>query len=160
MNWLLERIRNFRLDEVEWNTSTFIKLGIGIVGAVAVIWIVQTIVGFFLGLLPWALLAGGIYLAYRILTSRDEDVLPKTQRKNRNIQQERYDAAIQDTTNIEEQPIVKSEVVEETTTTNDEDELIQPDLSRLEEKEHEEPQITDDVMAQIEARRQRLLGED
>jgi len=34
----------------------------------------------------------------------------------------------------------------------------QPDISRLEEKEKEEPEVTDNVMAQIEERRRRLHG--
>ena len=38
------------------------------------------------------------------------------------------------------------------------DDLVQPDISRLEEKEKEEPQINDDVIAQVEARRRRLHG--
>jgi len=36
------------------------------------------------------------------------------------------------------------------------DDLVQPDISRLEEKEKEKPQVTNDVLAQIEERRRRL----
>ncbi len=36
------------------------------------------------------------------------------------------------------------------------DDIIQPDISRLEEKEKEEPQVTNNVLAQIEERRRRL----
>ena len=36
------------------------------------------------------------------------------------------------------------------------EDVVQPDISRLEEKEKEEPQINDDVIAQVEARRRRL----
>jgi len=36
--------------------------------------------------------------------------------------------------------------------------LEQPDISRLEEKEKEEPQVTNNVLAQIEERRRRLQG--
>lgn len=39
-----------------------------------------------------------------------------------------------------------------------EDDLVKPDTSRLEEKEKEEPEVTDNVMAQIEERRRRLHG--
>lgn len=39
-----------------------------------------------------------------------------------------------------------------------EDDVVQPDISRLEEKEKEEPQVNDNVMAQIEERRRRLHG--
>ncbi|MDE2821142.1 MAG: hypothetical protein OXI40_15530 [Chloroflexota bacterium] len=38
------------------------------------------------------------------------------------------------------------------------DDVVQPDISRLEEKEKEEPEVTDNVMAQIEERRRRLHG--
>ena len=38
------------------------------------------------------------------------------------------------------------------------DDIIQPDISRLEEKEKEEPQVTNNVLAQIEERRRRLKG--
>ncbi|MCY4020128.1 MAG: hypothetical protein OXG39_12045 [Chloroflexi bacterium] len=38
------------------------------------------------------------------------------------------------------------------------DDVVQPDISRLEEKEKEEPQVNDNVMAQIEERRRRLHG--
>ena len=36
------------------------------------------------------------------------------------------------------------------------DDVIQPDISRLEEKEKEEPEVTNNVLAQIEERRRRL----
>ena len=36
------------------------------------------------------------------------------------------------------------------------DDIIQPDISRLEEKEKEEPKVTNNVLAQIEERRRRL----
>ncbi|MCY4539305.1 MAG: hypothetical protein OXE52_13890 [Chloroflexi bacterium] len=38
------------------------------------------------------------------------------------------------------------------------DDVVQPDISRLEEKEKEEPEVNDNVMAQIEERRRRLHG--
>ena len=38
------------------------------------------------------------------------------------------------------------------------DDLVQPDISRLEEKEKEEPKVTNNVLAQIEQRRRRLQG--
>ena len=38
------------------------------------------------------------------------------------------------------------------------DDVIQPDISRLEEKEKEEPEVTNNVLAQIEERRRRLQG--
>jgi hypothetical protein len=38
--------------------------------------------------------------------------------------------------------------------------IEQPDISRLEEKEKEEPQVTNNVLAQIEQRRRRLQGGD
>lgn len=38
------------------------------------------------------------------------------------------------------------------------DDLVQPDISRLEEKEKEEPTVNDSVRAQIEERRRRLHG--
>lgn len=38
------------------------------------------------------------------------------------------------------------------------DDLVQPDISRLEEKEKEEPTVNDSVRAQIEERRRRLQG--
>ena len=38
------------------------------------------------------------------------------------------------------------------------DDVVQPDISRLEEKEKEEPQVTNNVLAQIEERRRRLQG--
>ena len=38
------------------------------------------------------------------------------------------------------------------------DDVVQPDVSRLEEKEKETPRINDNVMAQIEERRRRLHG--
>ncbi len=37
-----------------------------------------------------------------------------------------------------------------------EDDVVQPDMARLEEKEKEAPQVTDNVLAQIEERRRRL----
>ena len=40
------------------------------------------------------------------------------------------------------------------------DDVIQPDISRLEEKEKEEPEVTNNVLAQIEERRRRLQGGD
>ena len=38
------------------------------------------------------------------------------------------------------------------------DDVVQPDISRLEEKEKEEPEVTNNVLAQIEERRRRLQG--
>lgn len=38
------------------------------------------------------------------------------------------------------------------------DDVLQPDISRLEEKEKAEPEVNDSVMEQIEARRRRLQG--
>lgn len=38
------------------------------------------------------------------------------------------------------------------------DDVLQPDISRLEEKEKAEPEVNDSVMEQIEARRRRLHG--
>lgn len=38
------------------------------------------------------------------------------------------------------------------------DDVVQPDISRLEEKEKAEPEVNDSVMEQIEARRRRLHG--
>ena len=38
------------------------------------------------------------------------------------------------------------------------DDVVQPDISRLEEKEKEAPRVNDNVMAQIEERRRRLHG--
>ena len=38
------------------------------------------------------------------------------------------------------------------------DDVVPPDISRLEEKEKETPEVTDNVMAQIEERRRRLQG--
>ena len=38
------------------------------------------------------------------------------------------------------------------------DDVVQPDISRLEEKEKETPQVNNNVMAQIEERRRRLHG--
>lgn len=40
------------------------------------------------------------------------------------------------------------------------DDLVQPDIARLEEKEKEEPQINNNVRAQIEERRRRLQGSE
>lgn len=40
------------------------------------------------------------------------------------------------------------------------DDVLQPDISRLEEKEKEEPTVNDNVRAQIEERRRRLQGGD
>ena len=40
------------------------------------------------------------------------------------------------------------------------DDLVQPDTSRLEEKEKEVPKVTNNVLAQIEERRRRLQGGD
>jgi len=41
-----------------------------------------------------------------------------------------------------------------------EDDVVQPDMARLEEKEKEAPQVTDNVLAQIEERRRRLQGSE
>ncbi len=40
------------------------------------------------------------------------------------------------------------------------DDLVQPDISRLEEKEKEVPKVTNNVLEQIEERRRRLQGGD
>jgi len=40
------------------------------------------------------------------------------------------------------------------------DDVVQPDMARLEEKEKEAPQVTDNVLAQIEERRRRLQGSE
>lgn len=58
---------------------------------------------------------------------------------------------------LENNPKGKTEYKDSEVVINEED-IELPDLSRLEEKEKEEPEVTDNVLAQIEERRRRLQG--
>lgn len=135
-----------------------IKIGLGIAAAIVVIAILSFVFQIAMTLAPFAILAIVAYFGYRWLSSRKpEKVL--VEEKTEAVQQQRYEEnlASANRTRTESRPTVVIADANEVEKTGFGE---APDISRLEEKEKEAPQITDDVRAQIEERRRRLGMDD
>ena len=160
----INRVRKFDVQKLEWW-----QIALGIAGAIVALYVVFQIIRFLFTLVPIALAVLGIYFVYRWLSSRSEE-LPEEATKSKNEREvDQAVATVQANQTGEIQP--------EAAATQDDDENLavkqvvnpetgfkEPDISRLiereEEKMREADKVTEDIMAQIEARRRRLRGED
>ena len=186
------------------NRDKAIKLAIVVIGTLAALAVMSTLVQLIQTVLPFLIVAAGIYIGYRWVLSdsaaptADEveeqargifsrfrktrqavettmkvgetlnDLQPKKERRHRRRQKadavvageaskaaDKSDAAADIKQKLESEPKGKIEF-QDSDVIISKDDLVQPDISRLEEKEKEEPQVTNNVLAQIEERRRRL----
>jgi hypothetical protein len=165
----INRVRNF-----DYRDLTPTQIVLGIAALVVGLWIVAQVVNLVLTLAPIAIAGLALYFVYQWLSSRSED-LPEEATKSKaqakvdealaNIekaesaqQSEATEAAARATVATEDTPERRLEVEQ---VVNPETGFKEPNISRLiereEEKMREQDKITDEVMAQIEARRKRLL---
>jgi hypothetical protein len=183
---LYERIRNFDVRKL---TTT--QIVVGAAAFIIAIFVIWQVVRIALLLFPIALGVLGLYLAYRWLSSKSEEIPAEmTKSKNQKIVEEamaNVQAASKAPDNKKIEAVAPTaEVIEEEAVNNlsfeamdaeeDEDKLVvkqvinpetgfkEPDISRLIEREQEKlkeaDRVNDEVMSQIEKRRQRLLGKD
>lgn len=177
-----ERIKRFDFREL-----TFTQIFFGITGILVALWIVGQILSFILGILniigPLALLSMVLFMGYRWSQSRVEE-LPDEMKKSKkerevdeaiaNVQQHLKDTGQEEDAD-EDNRIEVSQAEEVVVEQSEEDNLLikqvvnpetgfkEPDITRLieheEEKLKEADKVNDDIMAQIEARRNRLKNQ-
>jgi len=175
-----------RLKRFDFKELTFTQIFFGITGILVALWIFGQILSFILGILnivgPLALVSMVLFMGYRWSQSRAED-LPDEMKKSKkqrkvdealaNVQANLDDSKQADTS--DDNRIEVSQAEEVTVEIAEEDNLVvkqiinpetgfkEPDLSRLIEYEEaklkEADQVNDDIMAQIEARRNRLKNQ-
>lgn len=158
---LLNRIRNFDVRKL---TPT--QIIIGIAALIIGLWLVGQIIGILTSLVPIAILVVILYFGFRMLSNRseaaDEAVVVD--------QAETVQANVTEITDTETAPAqAEAEEADAEVSVrrlrvepkiNPKTGLPEADLSRLEELENETKRVTDDVMAQIEERRRRLMKGD
>lgn len=173
---ILNRIRKFDPREL-----TPAQIALGVVALIVVLAVLNFILSLANTLLPIALIGGAVYFGYRWMNSRSE-ALPEQKSKSQKVVEEaannrqkaqqkaepervvmtveddtRADAAAQEATEAKKPLMVEQQI-------NPETGFKEPNIERLVEKEQEKmaemDRVNDDVMAQIEARRKRLLGKD
>ncbi|MGB7342150.1 MAG: hypothetical protein WBC91_24855 [Phototrophicaceae bacterium] len=175
-----------RLKRFDFKELTFTQIFFGITGILVALWIFGQILSFILGILnivgPLALVSMVLFMGYRWSQSRAED-LPDEMKKSKkqrkvdealaNVQANLDDSKQADTS--DDNRIAVSQAEEVTVEIAEEDNLVvkqiinpetgfkEPDISRLIEYEEaklkEADQVNDDIMAQIEARRNRLKNQ-
>lgn len=156
---LLNRIRNF-----DYRKLTPTQIIIGIAALIIGLWLVSQIIGILTSLVPIAILVVILYFGFRMLSNRseaaDEAVVVD--------EAEMVQATVTEITDTETAP-AQAEAEEAEVNVrhlrvepkiNPKTGLPEADLSRLQELENETKKVTDDVMAQIEERRRRLMGGD
>lgn len=168
LEWI-NRIRN--LDPRKWKPwQIVLAIALTIVG----LWLLSFIFSLAMTLLPVAIGVILVYFAYRWLSSRSEDIPAemKMSQKEKNVdqalknvkaQKSQDDLAILELDTsalaIEEEADNEKLIVRQVV--NPETGFKEPDISRLiaheEAKLKEAKQVTDDVKAQLEARRKRLI---
>lgn len=129
------------------NRSLATRAGLAIAGIVAFYVLITTMVSFITTLLPIIAVGAVGYLGYRALTKRTAN------KQNATVSQQQHSPQARPKT-VERQPEIKLD--DDVTAEDFLRELPKPDLSRLEEKEQQAPQVTDAVRAQLEERRKRL----
>lgn len=183
---VVNRVANFDPRKL-----TPMQIVVGVAAAIIAVFVAWQVIKIALSLLPIAIGVLGIYLAYRWLSSRVEDMPEEmTKSKNERMVDEALAnvkaassgeatsptaEAIADTSAPVVDEAAVDEVVEEVREEAEENLAVkqvinpetgfkEPDISRLIEREQEKlkeaDRINDDVMSQIEKRRQRLLGKD
>ena len=153
---LLNRIRNF-----DYRKLTPTQIIIGIAALIIGLWLVSQIIGILTSLVPIAILVVILYFGFRMLSNRseaaDEAVVVD--------EAETIQATVTEITDTETAPAeadaeVSVRRLRVEPKINPKTGLPEADLSRLQELENETKKVTDDVMAQIEERRRRLMGGD
>lgn len=138
-----------------------LKIGLGVVAVIVGLAALQFVIGLAAQLLPLAVLAVLGFVGYRVLSSRAGRGQAAT-KKAAPVQQ----AAAADDKPQEYKAVTRPEPTEQAAAADDSegpldyDELKEAEtrIARLEEKEKQQPQVTDAVRAQIEERRRRLSG--
>jgi hypothetical protein len=183
---LYNRIRNFDVRKL---TTT--QIIVGAAAFIIAIFVIWQIVRIALLLFPIAIGILGLYLAYRWLSSRSEDIPQEmTKSKNQKIVEEamanikasdeapdnKTIEATSTTAKVIEEEAIENLSFEAMDMEEEDDKLAvkqvinpetgfkEPDISRLIEREQEKlkeaDRVNEDVMSQIEKRRQRVLGKD
>ncbi len=162
----INRIRNF-----DYRDLTPTQIVLGVAALIIGLWLVAQVVNLVLALAPIAIAGLALYFVYQWLSSRSEDLPDEAKMSNA---QAKVDEAL---ANVEraktaQQTEAASQAASMTTDTpesrlqveqivNPETGFKEPNIERLiereEEKLREQEKITDDIMAQIEARRKRLF---
>jgi len=167
---LLNRIRKIDLRKV---TPT--QWIVGLAALIIVMWVIGRVVSFITGLVPIAALILILYAAYRVISNRQKarndvsaradtvmteaETVLASEPKRENRRARREPAQVEEATEtapaVEEDQAARLRVAPKL---NPDTGIVEADLSRLEALEQETNTVTDDVMAQIEARRRRLMG--
>lgn len=175
-------LQNFleRLRRIDVRKLSPLQLVLGVAGVVIIIWMVAQIINLALSLLPIAIGVVALYVIFRVLTSeRPEEEAGKAIADVQNAATRSADRAMAEVERVrgqvkrpaaapepeaEETTVAPLEAEDEPTlaveqVTDPETGIKEANLSRLEEMEQKPSEVDDDVMAQIEARRKRLLGD-
>lgn len=178
MEELLRKIRGLRFREL---TGT--EIAIALIVVLVAFWAVGFVINLIQTVLPFIILALLAYVGFNVLRSRGKDtdeaiISVRAEQKAQERQARRAEQSAprvvraQDTVIVSEkaaEPVPKANAEAEpmpalkvTPNINPETGLAEVDISRLEEREQEllkeAKQMTDDVQAQIEARKKRLMG--
>ena len=143
------------------------KIGVTVAIFVVVLVLINLVFSLAMRLLPLALLLLAAYFGWRWLKNNANNSLSdllsryreSKEDKSEAIRNQRYDEVLsqsssaQDATFVTVTPDVEPQRAAPSPASDD---MIEPDLDRLADKENEAPQITDDVLSQIEERRRRL----
>jgi len=156
---LLNRIRNFDVRKL---TPT--QIIIGIAALIIGLWLIGQIIGILTSLVPIAILVVILFFGFRMLSNRSEAAEEAVVVD----EAETVQATVTEITDTETAPAEADEADAEVSVRrlrvepkiNPKTGLPEADLSRLQELENETKKVTDDVMAQIEERRRRLMGGD
>lgn len=173
-----------RVRKFDPSKLTPMQIVLGVAGTVVGLWLVAQTLIFFVNILNFIMIPAlaflVIYFGYNWMKSRSEDIpaeMKKTEKEKvvdealANVQavqrgeslehQERIsdtDIYVQTEEEKEEEPLAIAQIV------NPETGFKEPDISRLieheEQKLKEVDQVNNDVLSQIQLRRQRLLGKD
>jgi hypothetical protein len=158
---LWDRIRNFDPRKL-----TIPQIVIGVAVVIVALWLVGRVLALLTALVPIAILILAGFFGYRWLSSRSEQI-PVEAKKS---QQERaVDAAVATVTAAESGVMPAVQVAEDDgnltikQVINPETGFKEPDITRLVEREEqklkEADKVNDQVMAQIEERRRRLMND-
>ncbi|QPC83491.1 hypothetical protein G4Y79_03660 [Phototrophicus methaneseepsis] len=161
---LLNRIRNF-----DYRKLTPTQIIIGIAVTIIALWLLSQLVSLLTSLVPIAILVLILYFGFRMLNNRSEAAEDAAATRTADDNVRTVEATVTDVADTETMPAEEAAAAEEEfhvrrlrvePKVNPKTGLPEADLSRLEELEQQTEKVTDDVMAQIEARRRRLMGED
>ncbi|MCA9883827.1 MAG: hypothetical protein H6670_14435 [Anaerolineaceae bacterium] len=152
---LLNRIRNFDVRKL---TPT--QIIIGIAALIIGLWLIGQVVNLLTSLVPIAILVVILFFGFRMLSNRSESAAEAAE------EGEIIEGNVTEMTDTETAPAQEDQAevsvrrLRVEPKINPTTGLPEADLSRLEELEQQTNKVTNDVMAQIEERRRRLMGGD